>query len=93
MNLIGPIDYAAVFDNAGVALLVEDATVGAEVVAEGGVLASFLEPDGPGLVGYMPIPVLIDTATMEIVYIDTGMNKPLFHALITNHLGVNTCWD
>jgi len=26
MNLIGPIDYAAVFDNAGVALLVEDAT-------------------------------------------------------------------
>jgi len=74
-------------------VLLDDATLGADGEAEGGVLASFLEPDGPGLVGYMPIPVLIDTATMEIVYIDTGMNKPLFHALITNHLGVNTCWD
>lgn len=29
----------------------------------------------------------------EILFIDTGMNKALFHGLITNHLGVNSCWD
>lgn len=74
-------------------VLIDSATTGPDGEAEGGVLPTFLQPNGPGQVGFMPIPMLIDTATMQILYLDTGMDKPLFHALITSHLGVSTCWD
>lgn len=43
--------------------------------AQGGALANFLEPAGPVLAEHFPVPLLLCPATMEILFVDTGLNK------------------